>query len=221
MQNLLQHNAVTPDAEIIQKILAGEPALYEVLIRRYNPVLYKIARGYGFNHQDAEDLMQETLVAAYKSLQQFSFRAAFKTWLSKIMIHKCLYKLNHGAGHKEISPGETVLYENRSAEQASTTSPEQLIMNKEFAAILDRALQNIPVNYREVFILREVEGFSVAETAELLQISAVNVKVRLNRAKSMLQKQLEQFYPVSALYDFHAVYCDAMVRRVFNHMFEN
>ena len=221
MQNLLQHNAVTPDAEIIAKILAGEPALYEVLIRRYNPVIYKIARGYGFNHQDAEDLMQETLVAAYNSLHQFSFRASFKTWLSKIMIHKCLYKLNHGAGHKETTPGETVLYENKSAEHASAASPEQLTMNKEFAAILDKALQNIPVNYREVFLLREVEGFSVAETADLLQISAVNVKVRLNRAKAILQKQLEQFYPVSALYDFHAVYCDAMVRRVFNRIFES
>ena len=85
-------NTLVNEKEIIQKIIAGELALFEVLIRRYNSVLYKIAKSYGFNHQDAEDLMQEVHFSVYKSLPKFEFRSSYKTWISKIMIHQCQYK---------------------------------------------------------------------------------------------------------------------------------
>src|SRR5690349_3231433 len=99
------------EEEIIHKIINGEKALFEVLIRRYNPVLYKIARCYGFNHQDAEDLMQETHVSAYTNLKNFQFKASYKTWISKILIHKCVYKLSYGY-FKNEQPGSDRLFEN-------------------------------------------------------------------------------------------------------------
>jgi RNA polymerase sigma-70 factor (ECF subfamily) len=95
-------------------------------------------------------------------------------------------------------------------------TPEQTSINKEFTSVLEQALQKLPVSYRSVFLLREIEGFSVAETAELLNITAVNVKVRFNRAKIMLQKELEHYYAASNIYAFNLVYCDKMVSRVFN-----
>lgn len=215
MEDISCKPAVTSDAGIISKILLGETAMLEILVRRYNPVLYKIARSYGFNHHDAEDLMQETHVAAYQALGQFASRATYKTWISRIMINKCLYKLNHGYAKNE-QPGSDLIYEDaRPMLNSKSLSPEQASLNKEFSAILEKALGDIPVNYRSVFVLREVEGFSVAETAELLSISTVNVKVRLNRAKTMLQKQLEQFYASTSIYEFNLIYCDDMVRRVF------
>lgn len=217
MEQVLHKNAVADDSTIISKIISGEQALFEVLIRRYNPVLYKIARGYGFNHHDAEDLMQETHVAAYRALAQFAFASSYKTWVSKIMIHKCLYKINHGSGRKE-KPGSDIIMEDAKPMLGmdKTITPEETSISKEFASVLEHALQKLPLNYRSVFVLRQMEGFSVAETAEMLKITPVNVKVRFNRSKAMLQKELEQFYHATKVYEFNLIYCDSMVKRVFD-----
>src|SRR5690349_14506445 len=96
MENTITQFRVSTDEEIIYKILQGEHALFEVLIRRYNSILYKIARSYGFNHHDAEDLMQDTHIAAFTYLSKFQGRAAYKTWISRILANKCLYKLKYG-----------------------------------------------------------------------------------------------------------------------------
>lgn len=207
--------SILPEAEIIQKIIAGEKALFEILIRRYNTALYKIARCYGFNHQDAEDLMQETHVSAYTNLKNFQHRASYKTWVSKILIHKCVYKLSYGY-FKNEQPGSDVIYENvKPMFNQPKMATEKIVLNKELSKVLEKSLGEIPLTYRTVFILREVEGFSTAETAELMNSTLVNVKVRLSRAKALLQKKVENFYSASDIFEFNAVYCDAMVRRVF------
>src|SRR5215216_3739943 len=92
---------------------------------------------------------------------------------------------------------------------------EKIVLNKELSKVLEKSLAEIPLTYRTVFILREVEGFSTAETAELMNSTPVNVKVRLSRAKVLLQKKVENFYSSADIFEFNAVYCDAMVRRVF------
>src|SRR3954462_2904951 len=86
---------------LLPKIQAGETALFEIIIRRNNAALCKVARSYGFNLQDAQDLMQETYLTAYTKLEQFESRSLLKTWLTKILIHKCLYKLNYGYYKRE------------------------------------------------------------------------------------------------------------------------
>lgn len=216
MNNSLAHIGLSSDGDIIRKVLKGETAFFEILIRRYNPVLYKIARSYGFNHADAEDLMQDVHVAAFQQLAQFGHRATYKTWISKIMVNKCLYKLRYGYFRYEVPDGERISEEAVPAlTLQSGIATEKTVLNKELSRALECSLQQIPLSYRCVFILREVEGFSVAETADLLEISTVNVKVRLNRAKALLQKQLEQLYTSSELYEFNLVYCDGIVSRVF------
>jgi RNA polymerase sigma-70 factor (ECF subfamily) len=201
---------VLSDESVIQKILEGDTSVFEIIIRRYNTVIYRIGRLYGFNHHDTEDLMQDTHVSAYTQLASFEHRASYKTWISRIMINKCIYKLKYGYFKNEI-PGEQV-YESNSA----TIQTEQNMLNRELSSVLEKSLESIPVIYRSVFVLREVQGFSVAETAELLGITPVNVKVRLNRAKSLLQKQLEQFYTANEIYSFNLIYCDNIVKRVFD-----
>jgi RNA polymerase sigma factor (sigma-70 family) len=221
MQNLTGNIAVNSDLSVIGKIVKGEVSLFEILIRRYNSVLYKIARSYGFNHHDAEDLMQDTHVSAYTSLQKFEGRSSYKTWISKIMVNKCLYKLKYGYFKNEV-PAETAVEPNHQPMYASTkeNQPENMLLNHELASVLEKSLQSIPVMYRTVFVLREVEGFSVAETAELLEITPVNVKVRLNRAKTLLQNQVEQFYSRTEIYSFNLIYCDATVHKVFERINE-
>jgi RNA polymerase sigma-70 factor (ECF subfamily) len=204
------------EEEIIRKIVDGEKALFEVFIRRYNSVLYKIARCYGFNHQDAEDLMQETHVAAYTNLKNFQFRSSYKTWISKILMHKCVYKLSYGY-FKNEQPGSDMIYENvKPVFNQTKMATDKIVLNKELSKVLEKSLQEIPLTYRTVFILREVEGFSTAETAELMNSTLVNVKVRLNRAKALLQKKIENFYSSTDIFEFNAVYCDAMVKKVFD-----
>lgn len=210
MNTIVAGSEVLSDEKVIQKILEGDTAMFEILIRRFNPVVYRIGRMYGFNHHDTEDLMQDTHVSAYMQLAAFENRASYKTWLSRIMINKCIYKLKYGYFKNEI-PNEQV-YESNSA----TIQTEQNMLNRELSSVLEKSLEGIPVIYRSVFVLREVQGFSIAETAELLGITPVNVKVRLNRAKSLLQKQLEQYYSASEIYSFNLIYCDGMVNRVFD-----
>jgi RNA polymerase sigma-70 factor (ECF subfamily) len=221
MQNLSGNVAVDSDLSAIEKIVKGEVSLFEILIRKYNSVLYKIARSYGFNHQDAEDLMQDTHVSAYMSLQKFEGRSSYKTWISKIMVNKCLYKLKYGYFKNEVSV-ETAVEPTHQPMYVSTkeNQTENVLLNHELASVLEKSLQSIPVMYRTVFVLREVEGFSVAETAELLEITEVNVKVRLNRAKTLLQKRVEQFYSRTEIYSFNLVYCDAIVHNVFERINE-
>jgi RNA polymerase sigma-70 factor (ECF subfamily) len=221
MQNLTGNLTVDSDLSVIEKILKGEISFFEILIRRYNSVLYKIARSYGFNHQDAEDLMQDTHVSAYMSLQKFEGRSSYKTWISRIMVNKCLYKLKYGYFKNEV-PHETMTELSHQPMYVSTkeNQTENMLLNHELTSILEKSLQTIPVMYRTVFVLREVEGFSVAETAELLDITPVNVKVRLSRAKTLLQKQVEQFYSHSEIYSFNLVYCDAIVHKVFERISE-
>ena len=203
------------DLELIQKIVAGEPAMFEILIRRYNSILYKIARTYGLNHQDAEDMMQETHIAAYKDLQKFRADASYKTWITRIMLNKCYHKLNYGSlkyeNARTVDSGEA----ETSVSTSKKYDAERTMINKELGTILEKSLQKLPLPYRSVFVLREIEGFSVAETAELLDLTPTNVKVRLNRSKAMLQKQLENFYSSAELFEFHLQYCDKIVERVF------
>jgi RNA polymerase sigma factor (sigma-70 family) len=211
MNNLLTKHS---EEEIIQKILNGETALFEILIRRHNSLLYKIARSYNFDHEEAKDLLQETHIAAYQNLKKFESRSSYKTWIAKIMVNKCLYKLSYGSSKYEVS--HQVTDENSQPMFSSKKqTTETKVLNNELANILEKSLERIPVHYRTVFILREVEGFSVAETAEMLNLTTVNVKVRLNRAKNLLQQELEKYYPKAQLYDFNLIYCDSVVKNVF------
>lgn len=208
MKTLFAKSEMLTDANVIEKILEGDTAVFEILIRRFNAVLYKIGRMYGLSHQDTEELMQDTHVAAYMQLAAFQNRSSYKTWISRIMINKCIYKNKYGI-RKEVSREEIPEL------NSSFIQTDRNMLNRELSGVLEKSLDNIPEIYRTVFVMREIEGFSVAETADLMGISNVNVKVRLNRAKTLLQKQVEQFYSVSDIYSFNLIYCDNMVNKTF------
>jgi len=203
------------EEEIIRKIVDGEMALFEILIRRYNAILYKIARSYDFDHEEAKDLLQETHIAAYQNLQKFEARSSYKTWIAKIMVNKSLYKLSYGSSKYEM-PHQIIDENSQPMFSSKKQTTERDVLNKELSHILEKSLERIPVHYRTVFILREVEGLSVAETADMLNLTPVNVKVRLSRAKTLLQKELEKYYSKAQLYDFNLIYCDSVVKNVFD-----
>jgi RNA polymerase sigma-70 factor (ECF subfamily) len=203
------------DQEIIKRIIEGEKMLFEILIRRTNAALYRIARCYGFSHEDAEDLMQETHITAFIELAKFEGRSSYKTWISKIMLHKSMYKKKYGHFKREVS--SVFIHENdRPMHTAYSAQTEHEISNRELAKALEGSLQHLPLQYRTVFVLREIEGYSVAETAGLLNLTEVNVKVRCRRAKNILQKEIEKIYTRAEIYSFDLKYCDAIVIRIMN-----
>ncbi|MFC5271365.1 sigma-70 family RNA polymerase sigma factor [Adhaeribacter terreus] len=208
-------NKTFPESETIRKIIAGEKDYFEILIRRYNGALYKVGRAYGFGHDDVQDLMQETHIAAFQNLHKFEDRSTYKTWLIRIMLNKC-YKLaqkNSRQINAEFSePVSTGAVLQPQIIPFSDARHE--VLNRELGQVLEKCIEKLPVVYRTVFVLRELEGMNVQETAEAANISEANVKVRLNRAKIILRKQLESWYPKAAVYEFNLIYCDTMVNRV-------
>jgi RNA polymerase sigma factor (sigma-70 family) len=201
------------DIEIIHRILQTEQQLFEELIRRYNSLLYKIGRTYNYNHQDTEDLMQETNVSAYFNLAKFENRSSYKTWLTKIMLNHCYQKKRKFSFKNEI-PMEEYEINNSNPLFQHADNNEKNLVNKELKHVIENALQNIPPNYRIVFTLRELGGFSVSETAATLDILESNVKIRLNRAKLMLRTQIEKMYTPEEIYEFNLVHCDCMIKNV-------
>ncbi len=203
------------DLDIIQKIIAGEAALFEIIIRRYNPFLYKTGRSYNYNHEDTQDLMQDTFIDAYFNLSKFESRSTFKTWIIKIMHNKCFKKQQKwhfkNIETAEINDNSTPIFSN-----FPHTDTIKTVMNRELNFVIENALQQVPLDYRMVFTLREINGLNVAETADVLNISEANVKVRLNRAKAMLRQEVEKSYSSEDIFEFNLIYCDTMVENVMN-----
>lgn len=201
------------DVEIIQKILIGQIPLFEILIRRNNPFLYRVGRSYNFNHEDTQDLMQDTFIDAYCNLSKFENRASFKTWMIRIMLNNCYRKQQKFSFKNEqandINEDSIPMFSNPN--QSSTNTH---VMNKELNTVIENALQQVAHDYRMVFSLREINGLNTKETSEVLSISESNVKIRLNRAKAMLRKEVEKSYTSADIFEFNLIYCDKIVNQV-------
>jgi RNA polymerase sigma factor (sigma-70 family) len=208
----MESNKQLSDTEIIERIITGEKPLFELIVRRYNPYLYKVGRSYNYNHEDTEDLMQETYVDAYKNLSKFESRSSFKTWIVRIMLNNCYHKKKKLSYKSEL--GEDAISDLKFQSINSINDTDKMVENKELNSVIEQALEKIPEDYRMVFALREMNGLNVSDTADLLKISENNVKVRLNRSKTMLRGHIENVYSSAHLYDFNLIYCDGIVDRV-------
>jgi len=207
------------DFEIISRINEGEIKLFEILIRRYDPFLYKIGRSYRYNHEDTQDLMQDAYINAYCNLKKFENRSSFKTWLTRIMLNAC-YQKSHKLSFKNEIRDDNFQNEKSDVLFEQSYNNEKIAMNKELGRVIENAVHKMPEDYRIVFTLRELNGLNVAETAEALDISEGNVKVRLNRAKGMLQKEIKKMYSPDEIFEFNLIYCDTMVNRVMEKIYE-
>jgi len=195
-----------PDTELIVRILHGEKQMFEWIIRRYNQRLYRMGMSILGNDTDAEEAMQSAYVKAYEHLGQFEARSSFGTWLTRIMINESMAQKN--------KQGRTDNTKKQLETNAALRTPDQILINKELSGILENAISGLPEKYRLVFVLREVEGMSVRDTGDALDIADTNVKVRLNRAKSMLRHHLNSYMKDQA-FSFHLTRCDLMVKNVF------
>jgi len=201
------------DNEVIARILLGEKDLYAVLMRRYNQRLYRVGMAIIIDDVEVEDAMQVAYINAYEHLSKFSFKAQFSTWLTRIMINECLLRVRNR--RKSINMNDDII-DNEIHQQLPTAelTPAAQMLNAELKQILETAIRQLPEKYRTVFIMREVEQMNIAETQDCLDISEVNVKVRLNRAKSLLRNSLSAYYKNEELLPFHLSRCNRIVESV-------
>ena len=202
-----------PDVDIINRILAGEKNLYAILVHRYNQRLYRVGFSIINDDRDVEDAMQLAYIKAYENLGKFSFKADFSTWLTRILINEC-FSILRKRKHSIKLNGNMVESEMHHPHVTDTTTPAVKLMNAELKVILEQAILALPEKYRTVFIMREIESMNIAETKACLQISGINVKVRLNRAKALLRKSLNAFYIKEEIFSFHLIRCNSVVSRV-------
>ena len=200
------------ETEILERVINGEKNLYEIVVRRFNPSLYKIGKSYNYNHEDTQDLMQETFIDAYKNLVKFEGRSNFKTWIIRIMMNNCYKKRQKSSFKNEIL--QDVNENSQPMFSNSNNDTGKIIQNRELGHIIENALGKINFDYRMVFSLREINGLNTAETAELLSITEANVKIRLNRAKTMLRSEIEKTYAPKEIFEFNLIYCDGIVEHV-------
>jgi RNA polymerase sigma-70 factor (ECF subfamily) len=187
------------DFELIQAINAGQYELYHDLLKRYEQKLYNFSLRMCWNPSDAEDLVQETFLNVFRYLKDFRYETKFKNWLYRIATSTCIKKRRRSkfAPERELSLDEFIPREEADA-QAQVPDwakmPLDKLLNEELADMINQAILSLPEKYRMVIALRDLEEFSTAETAQILDLSASNVKVRLHRARLFLREKLKGYF---------------------------
>jgi len=171
------------DEEVVERVRNGERALYELLMRRHNQRIYRAARAIVRDPAEAEDVMQDAYVRAYENLATFAGRATFATWLTKIAVHEALARVRRRGRFVDAEDTMPTL-------ASDAPDPEQRASERELGAALEAAIDTLPDPFRAVFMLRDVEGLSTAETAECLGINEETAKTRLHRARTLLRTRL-------------------------------
>ncbi len=201
------------DEEVVAQVVAGRTALFEVLMRRHNERVYRVARAIVRDEGEAEDVMQQAYVNAYAHLEQFSHKARFLTWLLRITTNEALARVRRRGRYE---PFEDDGSSEANMPDGSAANPEQQAVSGELRAVLASAIDGLPDGSREVFVLREVEGMSTADTAAVLDVSEDVVKTRLSRARAALRRVLEERIGALApdLFRFYSPRCDRVVGHV-------
>lgn len=209
------------DAALTQRVLAGEPAAFELLMRRYNRRLYRVARSMLRNDAEAEDALQDAYLAVYQSLANFRGEASLATWLSRVVVNQCLGRMRRQARRDNIVPMVSLGGPDEQEHAAMPPSeeshaPDRALLRAELRAVLERKLDELPEAFRTVFVLRCVEELSVEETARVLAIPEATVRTRHFRARSMLRESLAQDIDLAErdVFSFDGVRCDRIVSGV-------
>ena len=188
------------DSALIRAVNAGAPEVFQELVRRHTQKLYNFALRMCRNESDAEDLVQETFLNVYRSLRDFRFETKFKNWLYRVAVNTAIKKRRRS----KFAPDPELSLEDLAggggvADPAGETPewarmPLEQVLTEELLETLNEAIRSLPEKYRVVVVLRDVEEFSTDETAQILNLSPANVKVRLHRARMFLKDKLTGYF---------------------------
>lgn len=206
------------DSELVQEVLAGSSVAFEAIMRRYNQRLFRMARSITKNDAEAEDVVQEAYLRAWKALSSFRAEAALPTWLTRIVANEALGRRRKKSA--DIIPLDVALnnfLEDEGTETYSPNdSPEQVAMRAQVRQLLEEKIDELPENFRVVFMLRGIEELSVEEVASILDIPEATVRTRFFRAKSLLRESLanEIYMNMEEVFSFDGARCDRIVAGV-------
>jgi RNA polymerase sigma-70 factor, ECF subfamily len=205
------------DEELAQRVSEGETALFEVLMRRHNARVYRAVRALLTDEDEVEDVMQQAYVLAFTHLEQFEGNAKFSTWLIRIAVNEALLRLRKrsrwvsidGGAGEDSERGMTLV-------EHKTPDPERRALERELVRLLEGAIDALPPIYKTVLVLREVDGLSTGETAEVLSVSEDVVRTRLHRARALVREELDARLggQLEEVFPFHASRCDRVVAAV-------
>ena len=201
------------DEEIVRQVLAGNTALFELLMRRYNERVYRAARAITRDDREAEDVMQQAYVNAFTHLRQFKGEAQFPTWLTRIAINEALARVRRRGRYEPFDEESNV---EKFMPWNPSPDPEKQAYTGEMRELLEWAIDTLPDGSREVFVLRDVEGMSTAEAAASLGVSEDVIKTRLSRARAALRRSLLERTGAAApdAFRFLRPRCDRVVAAV-------
>jgi RNA polymerase sigma-70 factor (ECF subfamily) len=198
------------DEQLVARIVAGEAACFEVFVRRFNSRLFRVARAIVKDDAIAEDVMQETYLSAFTHLHQFQGRSALSTWLTRIAVNEALARKRR---MQRDAPATDDVDVAEDADPDALFDPEVAVHRGEVLSMVSTLVDALPEPLRVVFVLRAVEGMSVAEAAAVLDLSEENVKVRLFRARALLRTRMSEAFDdaTGEVFSFHLVRCDRVV----------
>jgi RNA polymerase sigma-70 factor, ECF subfamily len=209
------------DPQLVARIAGGDQTAFESLMRKYNGKLFRVARAILKDDSDAEDVLQEAYIDAYRHIQDFRGSSQVGTWLTRIVINQALMRLRKEKRRSVLVPFRSSRANDTERPEASvadhtTESPSSGVLRDEIRRILERRIDELPLSFRTVFVMREVDEMSVHETAECLGISPATVRTRLFRARALLREALAREIDVAAvdLFAFAGARCDRIVAAV-------
>ncbi|CAM8754464.1 RNA polymerase sigma factor [Burkholderia pseudomallei] len=208
------------DRALAARVAGGDHAAFEQLMRRYKRRLYRLARATLRDDAQAEDVLQEAYLAAFRTIGRFRGDASLSTWLSRLVLNACFTRQRRGARRDNIAPmvntSSIAGFERTTMDADLTSSPDHALMRTELRALLERKLDALPEAFRLVFVLRCVEELSVEETAQCLGIPEATVRSRHFRAKRLLRESLAREIDSAGrdVFSFAGRRCDRIVRGV-------
>src|SRR5579871_3585472 len=189
--------AASNDLDLVHASKQGDVTAFEQLVRRYDRRLLRISQTVTRNREDSEDAVQEALLKAFQNLTEFREDSQFSTWLIRITVNQSLTKLRKQRAHKEISLDEDFESDGEALPldvPDRAPNPEQLCWASELRDILARTVEELRPILRTVFVLRDVEGLSIEQTAQVLNVSQAAVKARLWRVRLHLRECLNRYF---------------------------
>jgi len=184
------------DADLVRRAQGGDSTAFDELVARYADKVHRLTFKVLRQEEDAEDAMQEAFLSAYRSLGRFEGKSAFSTWLYRIAMNAALMRLRKRRQKMVSLEQPTDREESQVTMQIAdwARTPVEDVLNDELRGVLERAVDSLPEDLAQVFLLREVEGLSNTEAAEILELSVPAVKSRLHRARIQLRDRLNRYF---------------------------
>ncbi|CAL8478460.1 RNA polymerase sigma factor [Caballeronia sp. S22] len=219
MSDTAQTLVADDDLSIARRIVAGDRAAFDLLMRRHNRRLYRLARATLRNDAEAEDALQDAYLHAYRSMSQFRGDAQLSTWLSRLVLNECFARIRRSARRQNVIPivdAPDWVEQAEAMTSHENSAPDDALARSQVRALLERKLDALPELFRIVFVLRSIEEMTVEETAQCLNIPEATVRSRHFRARGMLRESLAQSFDLAErdVFEFGGARCDRIVERV-------